>query len=276
MSGAAPACPGPRRTARGLVAARLAVALVCLVPGLSSAEEAPPATVEQRFEAANAAFGEGRYAEARDGFARLICEEGASAALLFNLGNASFRAGDVGEAILAWERALLLAPRDPDVRANLRQARSVAELEPPPAGAWAAFTRLLNVDGWAWAASGALWVLCGALLAMRLPREDVRPTLHRGLRPLAACTALALLVAAAACFARLRDADRAVVLGADPVLRVAPYASATASSELTPGEIVHVEREHGGFTLVRTSDGKSGWIADASVGRIALPVPCPG
>ena len=42
------------------------------------------------------------------------------------------------------------------------------------------------------------------------------------------------------------------------MLRVAPYASATASSELAPGEIVRIERSHDGFTLVRTAAGQVG------------------
>ena len=37
----------------------------------------------------------------------------------YNLGNACFKAGRLGEAVLWYERALRLAPRDADIRANL-------------------------------------------------------------------------------------------------------------------------------------------------------------
>ena len=46
-----------------------------------------------------------------------------SAALLFNRGNAFFKAGQVGRAIVAYREAQAIAPRDPDIRANLRFAR---------------------------------------------------------------------------------------------------------------------------------------------------------
>ncbi|MEW6270534.1 MAG: SH3 domain-containing protein, partial [Thermodesulfobacteriota bacterium] len=89
------------------------------------------------------------------------------------------------------------------------------------------------------------------------------------LRISAAAAAAVLLVAGAACATRLRDRDRAIVLATDPVLRVAPYDSATASAEIVPGDVVRIERVHEGFALVRTRDGRTGWVAGASVARIA-------
>jgi hypothetical protein len=80
------------------------------------------------------------------------------------------------------------------------------------------------------------------------------------------------VIASAACATRLRELDRAVVLASDPALRVAPYASATTSSALAPGEIVRVERTHEGFALVRTAAGKSGWLSEGSVALIVSSV----
>jgi tetratricopeptide (TPR) repeat protein len=225
-----------------------------------------------RFERANAAFAAGDYASARSGFAEILADDGPSAAVLFNLGNASLRAGDVGDAVLSYERALLLAPRDQDVRANLRQARKASNLPTPDEDGWTRTVHLLTDNGWAWLTSGALYVLCAALLAARLLRDDGRRAgARRALRLGAAAAAALLVFAGAACATALRERDRAVVLGRDPALRVAPYASATTSSELAPGEIVRVERTHEGFTLVRTAAGKSGWMSPGSVAAIAPP-----
>lgn len=49
------------------------------------------------------------------------------AALHYNLGNAEFRDGRLGYAMLHWERALLLRPGDPEARANLALARSLLD-----------------------------------------------------------------------------------------------------------------------------------------------------
>jgi tetratricopeptide (TPR) repeat protein len=248
-----------------------------------TASPALPADAEDRsgpseatplFETANAAFAAGRYAEARAAFEQLLRQEGPSASILFNLGNASFRAGRVADAILFYERALLLAPRDQDVRANLRQARKAADLPVPEEGAWRRLVGLATTDGWAWLASGGLYVLCAALIARRLLRDGgAHVVVRRALRVTAAGAATVLVAAGAACVTRLGERDRAIVLASDPVLRVAPFASATASAELVPGEIVRIERAHGGFSLVRTQGGKSGWVADGSVARIASAMP---
>jgi tetratricopeptide (TPR) repeat protein len=225
---------------------------------------------EQGFEAANAAFADGRFDEARQGFAALAANDGASPAILYNLGNAAFRAGKPGEAILAYERALLLAPRDQDVRANLRQVRKAAGLPEAESGPWTRLVRLLTSNGWAWLASAGVYLACIALLLRRVLDGDGNPRPMRAALTATAGTGLALLlVAGAACATRLGERDRAVVLDGDPKLRVAPYASATASSELAPGEVVRIERRHEGFTLVRAASGRSGWMPSDAVGRIA-------
>lgn len=245
------------------------------MPDAATTAAAPPpaagGTRAERFEAANTAFAEGRFADARAGFAAMVAQDGPSVPVLYNLGNAAFRDGRIGEAILSYERALLLAPRDPDTRANLRQVRKAAGLPEPDDGPWTRATRALTASAWAWLASGGLYLACAALLGLRALRGDAtRTTLRSALRTAVACGAALIVVGAAACATRLAERDRAVVLDDDPVLRVAPYASATASSELAPGEIVRIERTHDGFTLVRTAAGRSGWTTSAGVARIAF------
>jgi len=254
-------------------AAQLAFAL-CLLLALSRAGGARAEDGAQRFEQANAAFAAGRYAEAKAGFEEIVASDGASPAVLYNLGNASLRAGFVGDAILSYERALLLAPRDQDIQANLRQARKAANLPLPENGPWTRFARSLTTSAWAWLASAGLWMLCAALLMLRLQRDGAHwASSRKPLRLASSAAAAFLVVAAAACATRLQERDRAVVLASDPALRVAPYASATTSSELPPGELVRIERTHEGFTLVRAAAGKSGWLSAASVARIATPSP---
>ena len=54
----------------------------------------------------NALYGEERYAEAAAEYERVLAAGLESGPLYFNLGNAYFKAGDVGHAVLAYERAL--------------------------------------------------------------------------------------------------------------------------------------------------------------------------
>src|SRR5215468_6877297 len=75
------------------------------------------------FFRANHLYADGRYADAAAEYEHVLESGVASANLYFNLGNAYLKAGDVGRAVLAYERARRLAPGDPDVRANLAFAR---------------------------------------------------------------------------------------------------------------------------------------------------------
>src|SRR3989442_2159968 len=80
--------------------------------------------VSSGFDQANKLYEQGKFAEAAASYERILQGGQASAALYFNLGNALFKSGQTGLAILNYRRAEQLAPRDPDIRANLQFARN--------------------------------------------------------------------------------------------------------------------------------------------------------
>jgi len=75
------------------------------------------------FDAANAAYAEGRYEEAAAGYEALLAES-PNATLYYNLGNARFKQGELAQAILNYERALRLQPNHKDAQYNLAFAQS--------------------------------------------------------------------------------------------------------------------------------------------------------
>lgn len=94
---------------------------------------APPiAGQEDLFDQGNQLYLGDDFAGALDAYEAILREGLESGDLYHNLGNAYFKTGDLGRSILSYERALKLAPRDPDVRANLELARSLTadEIEP--------------------------------------------------------------------------------------------------------------------------------------------------
>jgi Flp pilus assembly protein TadD len=101
---------------------RLFSILIALLLGLS-AVAATAADAATGFEAANRQYEKGDFAGAAKAYAALLDQGQHSSAVLFNLGNAHFKAGQLGAAIAAYRRAEALAPRDPDIRANLQFAR---------------------------------------------------------------------------------------------------------------------------------------------------------
>ncbi len=75
------------------------------------------------FEAANAAYADGRYDEAATIYQSLLDEQ-PNATLYYNLGNARFKQGELAQAILSYERALRLKPNYKDAKYNLAFAQS--------------------------------------------------------------------------------------------------------------------------------------------------------
>src|SRR5215210_1398695 len=94
-----------------------AVALVGATVSFARADQDP------LFAQANQQYSEGHFQEAIKSYDGLVASGQWSANLFYNLGNAWFRLGDFGHAILNYERALALDPHHPETMANLRLAR---------------------------------------------------------------------------------------------------------------------------------------------------------
>src|SRR5246500_3628518 len=88
---------------------------------------------DAEFAKANQEFAQGDFKEAISGYEALIRGGQSSANVFYDLGNAYFRVGDFGRAILNYERALALERHHPEATANLQIVRDEAhalELQP--------------------------------------------------------------------------------------------------------------------------------------------------
>ena len=107
------------------------------------------------------------YQKAIEQYEELINHWGSHVELHYNLGNAYYRMDDMPHAVLNYERALLLAPGDADIRFNLQLARSKTIDKIVPQSEFFVVTwyrsvvNLLSVDGWARA---SLLLLASALV----------------------------------------------------------------------------------------------------------------
>jgi len=125
---------------------------------------------------ANQAYEAGDYAEAAAGYEAVIAFGVHNKDIYYNLGNAYFKLGDLGRAILNYRRAHYLDPRDSDVSTNLAiaQAQTIDQLDATPAGAWANLVQI--AEEWltlreATILALILWlIICGlAILWILLP-----------------------------------------------------------------------------------------------------------
>ena len=119
--------------------------------------------LDKTFDTANKLYEEGKYAEAAAAYEGLVNSNRVSAAVYFNLGNALFKAGRLGRAIDAYTHAERIAPRDPDIRANLQFARNQAQGPTLAPNRWGRWLNELTLNEWTVLAAAALWLWLGLL-----------------------------------------------------------------------------------------------------------------
>jgi tetratricopeptide (TPR) repeat protein len=246
----------------------------------SAADPGASDTPEQRFERARQAYEQADYASAVRGWQGLLDEGYGGVELVYNLGNAWYRQGDAGRAVLNWERALALNPTDRDARANLDFIRpSLADRFEAPVRLplWDMLDSWLVLlsGGWlAWAGlffAGAAAGVAG--LRYFLPGRRLSPAL-RVLLVFLLVPALSALALLALQDRRQAHAPAGVILQAKVEVRAAPSSGATAQFDLHTGTRVQLARSSAdGWQEIVVPDGRSGWVPANCLEAVPLPLP---
>lgn len=256
--------PRRARWRRGARAVGLALLLAggCGLDGARAAPAQPD--LSAAFDAANRLYEQASYREAAAAYQALLDQGVVSPALHFNLGNAWFKAGEAGRAILQYRLAARLAPRDPDIRANLRLTRELVLGAPPPdPPLWRRATAWLTLQEWGVLTAGAVWLCFGALAAGELQAR------RRGTWRRAALGAGVVAVVAGAalagkwCERRLRL--EAVVVVKEAVVRYGPLAVSPELQKAGDGTELRVVDQKDGWLQVTGLPRGPGWIQQTDV-----------
>jgi tetratricopeptide (TPR) repeat protein len=260
---------------------RVLLLLICLAAPALAAEPQDLAA----FQAANAAYKAGEFDSALSGY-RKLAEGVHNPELYLNLGNAAFKTGQLGWAILYYERGLALQPRNPELRESLRFARErivdrSADDAPGLAGLLSTLHRQLALDE-LMAVTSALWLLT-LLAAGAVYRQDL--TLGQSLsallsflevpwkQKLAAMLAPCLLafgLCGGWAYVRLQDsrATHAIVLAKEAKASSAPATDATVVFAVHEGTRVAVLRRSDRWSQVSLANGYSGWVLSDAIQEI--------
>jgi tetratricopeptide (TPR) repeat protein len=212
------------------------------------------------FAEANQRFQEGDFAGAASAYEQILAVEGPRANVYYNLGNSHFRLGKFGPAILAYERARVLTPRDRDLRTNLARARKDAavtdesQLDPRIN----AVVSTLSPNEWSWLlASAAL-----AIGALTMVGGVIRLPLHWTRRAVG-LSLFCIALSASALYLRRAESTRGVVLSETTAIRISPFEQAESIATLSPGQIIQIGAQQSGFHYVESpNSGLHGWVAD--------------
>ena len=248
---------GRKPAGLGLIAGmRLLTVVLGLAISTSCGHGAEPSAA---FDQANRLYEQGKFTEAVGAYEQLLAQGKASAPLYFNLGNAWFRAGRLGQAILNYRLAERLSPRDPDIRANLRFARNtVAGGNASAPASWRDWALRLTINEWACLAAVGLWATF-AVLAI----GQIAPALRGTLKRLRTAAAFATILAAAGLLVAGLDrygAQWVIVAGRDTVMRHGPLDESPSLQTLQAGQELQVVDQKDNWFRVAGAARGAGWL----------------
>ena len=223
---------------------------------------------DAEFAKANQEFAQSHFKQAISDYEALIRDGQWTVNVFYDLGNAYFRAGDFGRAILNYERALALAQHHPEATANLQIARDEAhalELQP----SWPErHLQFASVNQYSVTAAVAFWVAAFCLAALIFtPRRSAA---------MKSLLVVMLLVFAGAMFAiwQLERGSKgdalAIVTGKDVQARLATADTANAVLALPPGSEIKVLSTRGDWIYATLPNNLRGWIAAKNAEQVRL------
>lgn len=226
---------------------------------------------EQLWDKANTAYINGDYRTAAETYEQLLSRGLSSMKLYYNMGNACFKEGDIGRAILFYNRALRLAPGNDDIRYNLSvaEARTKDTIEDIPEFFLVSWLRDVRhtMGCTAWSVLSLAALLCGLALFLLYLLASRLALRKAGFYGTCAAALLFLLTSWFALGERreMLDESRAVVMVASTAVKSSPDKSATDLFLLHEGTVVKITGRLDGWCEVVIADGKKGWLESRKI-----------
>lgn len=244
---------------------KVLLVLLCIVASVSFARAQSDEDATALFGRAVKAYHGAQYAQAMLLNEELLSKGYVSAAVYYNLGNAYFKSGRLGRALVNYLRAMRLDPRDSDLRANLAFARAQVEnYHPwPRRSVFALPQKFCSERTLRWIAFISFVVTATFFLAaLYAGLRRKRVVLVTGLLGL-----VTLYLAGVVVVQSFDRAGRAVFIEKAEA-RFEPNVQATVYFKAPEGTEVRILREKDKWSKIERSDGKAGWVPARSVERI--------
>jgi tetratricopeptide (TPR) repeat protein len=220
-------------------------------------------TIDEAFGIANIAYQEKDYTTAITQYQFILQQGYQSAELHYNLGNAYYRTQQMGKAVLHYERAARLAPKDKDIQHNLSivKAQLKDQIEALP--------NFFLLDWWnslrqqwssnAWAVSGIVlfWLAMAALIVWQIgkTRTQRKKAFFAGIA-LLSISMLPILLAVA----NTKNSEQAIVMVEETALKSSPDELSTSILLIHEGLKVKLLDKIGDWYKVRLPNGDEGWL----------------
>lgn len=254
--------------------------LFMVVPGYAADSKT---TARASWKAGIEAYNAKDYAEAVEAFETVVASGYASADVYYNLANAYFKlgqqsessrpfaGGELGRAVLNYERALRLDPTMDDARYNLDIAKDLTnDTEAVPESfivrVWHYVAGIMTTNGWVTLSLVMLGVTA-VMVLLYLLHDSV--TLRKISFFVSLATTVVFILSTIFSIVQLKASDednRAVIITHDTTpVHASPDSGSKIIREPSQGVTVEVEREQGEWSEVCFADGEKGWVRTTNV-----------
>ena len=224
------------------------------------------AQAEPQFARANEEYARGQFQEAIRDYESLVQAGQWNAPLFYDLGNAYFRAGDFGRAILNYERALELEPQHAESVANIVLAREEARALELQRGRADAILARFTPNQLTVTAAVTFWLTAFAVAALVFGRQ--RSTIAI---VIAVLGFLALLVSIAG-LRQMENSRKTVAIVTAPEIqaRLATADNAKSVLQLPPGSEIQILSRRGEWIYALLPNNLRGWLPKSSAEPVRL------
>ena len=226
---------------------------------------------ETLFNKANALYNEGDYTEAIKQYEAVLASGEHSAELYFNLGNAHYKLDHIAPSIFNYERALLLSPKDKDIKNNLAFAKNMT-IDAIDVVPEVGFSKILKnlaqsmgFDAWAIIAIAFMFVFVGLFLWYYFAHTTSRKRftfVTSTLSIILMCFAISM---AFINYGIVQKNNPAIVFAQEAQVKSEPNLRSTEAFKLHEGTKLQVLDTVNNWKKIQLTDGKTGWIPSEAI-----------
>ncbi len=229
---------------------------------------------KQAITEANEAYQKGDFQKASQVYEQILTGGYHSPTLYYNLGNAYFRTNQLGKSLLNFERALLLAPNDADIKHNIRVANQKVRERPEAVSDfflerwWNNWRQMFSATTWGSIGLTFLWLGVGGLVIYILGHT-------RQMKKIGFIGGIVLLLISilpfSLAFSRAdyeKNTDHGIVVQRESELYSAPDEASQSVLKVYEGLKVQMLDKIENWHKVRLVNGEVGWLEEKTLEEI--------
>lgn len=245
-----------------------AIILACLI-NAAAAEESPN-DPSKLFYKGNSLYEAREYEKAIEEYHKIIDEGLESGPLYYNLGNAYFKTGKTGYAILYYKKALRLMPADSDLKSNLSYAQSLTEDSSLQPQAVNKFAWLVKIPFKEFTLNGVarILVILYIIIIGLFMGGIISPVFKRRATFIFYPILILFFLALAGFSVRYYDEEiltHGIVTAKEAECKYEPIDKSTTYFKLKEGQEVLVLKDRSGWRRIKRLDGKLAWVKSDAV-----------